>query len=74
MIAYKAPLPREKIKKVLETQILPKFTSGFVQATEAEGPDGRSLDQWLSELTADMQLSIERHLSRVFRSEGGSGA
>ena len=28
------------------------------------------MDSWLQELTAEMQGSIEKHLSKVFRDEG----
>ena len=63
-------VPQGKIKDVLETQILPRFTSCFAQLTEGVAPNGNSMDSWLQDLTAEMQASIEKHLSKVFREEG----
>ena len=68
--ACKAPLPQGKIKDVLETQILPRFTSCFAQLQEGVAPNGSTMDAWLQDLTAEMQGSIEKHLSKVFREEG----
>ena len=70
MAACKAPLPREKIKGVLETQILPRFTSCFAQLAEGVAPNGHSMESWLQDLTAEMQASIEKHLSKVFKEDG----
>ena len=53
--------------QVLETSILPRFASCFTQLKEATGPDGSNVDDWLREVTVEMQGSIEKHLSKVFR-------
>jgi hypothetical protein len=68
--ACKAPLPQGKIKDVLETQILPRFTSCFAQLAEGVAPNGNSMESWLQNLTAEMQASIEKHLSKVFKEDG----
>ena len=70
MATCKAPLPREKISNVLEGQILPRFTSCFAQLAEGVAPNGHSMESWLQDLTAEMQASIEKHLSKVFKEDG----
>ena len=67
MASCKSSLPREKIRAVLEGQILPRFTNCFMQAEEGVAPDGGSLDGWLQDITTDMQKSIEKHLANVFQ-------
>jgi len=67
MAACKAPLPQCKIRSVLEDQILPRFTSCFMQLDEGVAPDGQTMDVWLQNVTAEMQGSIEKHLSTVFQ-------
>jgi hypothetical protein len=55
------------IRALVEHQILPNFTSIFLQAEEGGGPGGTALDSWLEGLLAEMQASIERHLKHVFQ-------
>ena len=55
------------IRSLVEHQILPNFTSIFLQAEEGAGPGGAALDTWLEGLLAEMQSSIERHLKHVFQ-------
>ena len=38
-----------------------------MQMEEGTGPNGDSIDQWLKDVTVEMQGSIEKHLSKVFR-------
>ena len=52
------------------TQILPRFTSCFAQLAEGVAPNGHSMESWLQDLTAEMQASIEKHLSKVFKEDG----
>ena len=67
-LTYKAPLPKDKIKQTLETQVLPGFTKSFVQEGETASPEaGVSMDDWLKGVTVNMQGSIEKHLQKVFR-------
>ena len=39
----------------------------FMQVQEALAPDGKSMEVWLQQVTAEMQGSIEQHLSNVFQ-------
>jgi chromosome segregation ATPase len=68
-LGCKAPLPQKTIRNLVEHQILPNFTSIFLQAEEGAGPGGATLDTWLEGLLAEMQSSIERHLKHVFQNE-----
>jgi hypothetical protein len=71
-LGYRAPLPKEQIKSTLELQVLPNFVRSFVQESEESSPtDGVPMEDWLKEITVTMQGSIERHLTRVFREDGG---
>jgi len=70
-LGCKAPLPQKTIRSLVEHQILPNFTSIFLQAEEGAGPGGATLDTWLEGLLAEMQSSIERHLKHVFQNDGG---
>jgi hypothetical protein len=69
-LGCKAPLPQKTIRNLVEHQILPNFTSIFLQAEEGAGPGGATLDTWLEGLLAEMQSSIERHLKHVFQNDG----
>ena len=62
------------IRSLVEHQILPNFTSIFLQAEEGGGPGGTALDNWLEGLLAEMQASIERHLKHVFQGTTASQA
>jgi len=66
-LSSKAPLPKDKIRTALETQVLPNFTRCFIQPDESLGPEGGSMDDWLKNVTSSMQGSIEKHLTKVFR-------
>ena len=67
MQTCKAALPQEKIQRVLQGEILPRFTSCFMQSQEATAPNGRSMEEWLQGITAEMKESIEKHLTSVFQ-------
>merc|ERR1712147_467347 len=58
----KAPLPENRVRHIIEDDILPVFTKMFVQAEEGISPDGTQLDSWLEEMLGEMQTSIEHHL------------
>jgi hypothetical protein len=60
-------MPRDRIQTILEGQILPGFAQVFTQLEEGLGPDGVGIDDWLKSVTHEMQGSIEKHLSKVFR-------
>ncbi|RHY05859.1 hypothetical protein DYB36_001943 [Aphanomyces astaci] len=47
--------------------ILPVFSSIFLQDQEGTSPTGSSLDSWLQSLLKEMQTSIETHLKNVFQ-------
>ena len=64
-LSSKAPLPKDKIRTALETQVLPNFTRCFIQPDESLGPEGGSMDDWLKNVTSSMQGSIEKHLTKV---------
>eukprot|EP00966_Prymnesium_polylepis_P091601 2120492-Prymnesium_polylepis.1 len=61
-----APMPKAKIQETLEVEILPRFAQCFTQLQEATAPGGAAMDDWLKEVTMEMQGSIEKHLSKVF--------
>ena len=65
----KAPLPRERIKRIIERNILPLFTRIFIQEREGVAPNGKELDTWLEQMLTEMQGSIENHLADVFGDE-----
>jgi len=65
-LTCKAGLPGDRIHTIIEKQILPGFIQLFLQPEEGIGPEGSELSQWVEKLMADMQGSIERHLSGVF--------
>lgn len=65
-LTCKAGLPGDRIHDIIEKQILPGFIQLFLQPKEGIGPEGSELSQWVEKLMADMQGSIERHLSGVF--------
>ena len=65
----KAPLPRERIKRIIERNILPLFTRIFIQDQEGLAPNGEQLDTWLEQMLTEMQGSIESHLADVFGEE-----
>jgi hypothetical protein len=67
-LSHKALLPRDKIAATLETEVLPAFTRAFVQEHEQAAPEGGgTMDDWLKEVTASMQSSIQKHLGQVFK-------
>ena len=71
-LGYRAPLPTEAIRSTLELQVLPNFVRSFVQESEEVSPDeGVPMEDWLRDVTVSMQGSIQKHLTRVFREEGG---
>jgi len=65
-VSCKPHLPHQQLQSVIQTQVLPKFVSAFVQSEEAVAPDGSPLQVWLRRLAADMQHSIELHLQKQF--------
>ena len=65
-MAFKAPLPKEKIRAFVQDQVLPKFATIFQQSGDGRAPDGKNLDVWLQNLLVDMQGTIEKHLAKVF--------
>ena len=69
-IAIPIPNPNPIPNPTLVTQILPRFTSCFAQLAEGVAPNGHSMESWLQDLTAEMQASIEKHLSKVFKEDG----
>lgn len=73
-LTCKAGLPGERIHEIIETQILPGFIQLFLQPKEGIGPDGTQLSKWVERLMGDMQGSIEKHLSGVFRAADGKTA
>jgi hypothetical protein len=49
--------------------LLPVLAPSFacLQADEGLAPDGSKMDNWLEEMLAEMQMSIEHHLKDVFK-------
>ena len=63
------PFPHGKVRGIIEDDILPLFTQIFIQSEEGLAPDGSKLETWLEDMLAEMQGSIEEHLSDVFRKD-----
>jgi len=71
--ACKAPMPASRIRGIIENDVLPNFTSLFLQLEEGKAQDGSKLDLWLEDMLAEMQRSIQSHLADVFKEQSGSG-
>lgn len=70
----KAPMPSNRIKGIIQNEVLPNFTSLFLQMEEGIAENGSRLDKWLEEMLAEMQASIQAHLHDVFSSESGNAS
>ncbi|KDO35715.1 hypothetical protein SPRG_18863 [Saprolegnia parasitica CBS 223.65] len=68
ILPCKSVLPTDAIRSIVQKDILPVFSSIFLQHDEGTSPDGSSLDAWLQSLLKEMQTSIEKHLKSVFQS------
>jgi DNA repair exonuclease SbcCD ATPase subunit len=68
----KAPMPSSRIQNIIQNDVLPNFTSLFLQMEEGVAENGSRLDAWLEEMLEEMQKSIQAHLHDVF-SEQSSG-
>jgi hypothetical protein len=69
----KAPMPSNRIKSIIQNEVLPNFTSLFLQMEEGVAQNGSRLDKWLEEMLAEMQTSIQAHLHDVFSGDSGNG-
>lgn len=70
----KAPMPSSRIKHIIQDDVLPNFTSLFLQMEEGVSANGNRLDAWLEEMLAEMQKSIQAHLQDVFNNDAPSSA
>ncbi|EQC39112.1 hypothetical protein SDRG_03320 [Saprolegnia diclina VS20] len=68
ILPCKSVLPTDAIRSIVQKDILPVFSSIFLQHDEGTSSDGSSLDAWLQSLLKEMQTSIEKHLKSVFQS------
>ena len=68
----KAPMPSNRIKAIIQNEVLSNFTSLFLQMEEGIAENGSRLDKWLEEMLAEMQASIQAHLHDVFSSDSGN--
>ena len=68
----KAPMPSNRIKSIIQNEVLPNFTSLFLQMEEGVAQNGSRLDKWLEEMLAEMQTSIQAHLHDVFSGDSGN--
>ena len=62
----KGPMPKDRIKGIIEHDVIPKFTELFIQGEEGTAKDGSRLETWLEEMLSEMQGSIQTHLQDVF--------
>ncbi|ETV64853.1 hypothetical protein H257_18333 [Aphanomyces astaci] len=67
ILPCKTVLPKDAIRTIVQRDILPVFSSIFLQDQEGTSPTGSSLDSWLQSLLKEMQTSIETHLKNVFQ-------
>lgn len=66
-VECKAVAPRQRIKEVVESEILPFFSSIFAQRDDDESPEpGVDLDAWLPRLLDDMKQQITSRLECVY--------
>ena len=69
----KAPMPSQRIKSIIENEVLPNFSELFIQLEEGTAQNGDRLDTWLEGMLGEMQKSIQSHLADVFTEQNGSG-
>ncbi|KAH9143156.1 hypothetical protein AeRB84_012818 [Aphanomyces euteiches] len=67
ILPCKSTLPKDAIRTIVQNDILPVFSSIFLQQEEGTSPTGTSLDAWLQSLLKEMQTSIEKHLKSLFQ-------
>ena len=70
----KAPMPSSRIQSIIQNDVLPNFTSLFLQMEEGVAENGSRLDAWLEEMLEEMQKSIQAHLHDVFSEQNASHA
>ena len=68
----KAPMPAQRIKNIIENQVLPNFSELFIQLEEGTAQNGDRLDTWLEGMLGEMQKSIQSHLADVFTEQNGN--
>ena len=66
-------MPSSRIRGIIENDVLPNFSSLFLQLEEGKAHDGSKLDLWLEDMLGEMQRSIQSHLADVFKEVGTNG-
>jgi len=66
---FKTSMPSDKIRKIVDKEVLPNFTILFRQGKEGASPMGSetSLDNWLVKMGDQMQKALEKELLHVFK-------
>eukprot|EP00941_MAST-03F_sp_MAST-3F-sp1_P004314 g4314.t1 len=63
----KGNFPIERVKKLIEKNVLPRYTELYKQAHEGISPSADSdLESWLEKMLAAMYDSMKTHLSEIF--------
>ena len=65
--ALKGPFPEERIRRIIEEEILPRYTELYIQFQEGSAPDGSKLEDWLETMLSAMYQSMKEHLQEIFR-------
>ena len=60
---FKSKLSSEDLSKFLGDEVLAKYSFLFRQATDTSAPNGSNLEEWLQQMLAQMQTSIESHVN-----------
>ena len=68
---YTAGFPHHRVRSIIEDDVLPNFVTIFHQSGgEGTAPDGSTkLDSWLEHVLQELTLSIEEHLTDVFKQQ-----
>ena len=64
----KGKFPAARVKRLIEEEVLPRYTELYAQAHDGAAPEGEEkLENWLESMLAAMYESMKEHLSDIFR-------
>lgn len=62
-LRFKSEVSSENLSQFLKNEVLQKYSFLFKQKSDNSAPDGDSLEDWLQQMLAQMQKSIEQHVN-----------
>lgn len=72
---FRTNIPKEDLECFLRDRVLSKYTFLFEQAQDNCAPDGvTDLQPWIKKVLAEMQESVENHISSAMKSGGSNGS